>query len=96
MEFGQLRYFAETSDCITEEVFETLENFVSYKSTGMRVTVTEILGIFKRRIENEEEITLQIDEEESQKVLTLGSFGKIIQEFFGVEIYEDVFGTEVG
>lgn len=91
MEFNKLRNLAETSDVLTEEIFNTLVEFMGYNSTGMRVTVTEILTIVKERIEKNEKIKFF----KTNENLTIETFKTIILENFGEEVFEDTFGIEL-
>ena len=91
MDFKELRNLAETTDVFTEQMFETLNEFVNYNSNGMRVVATEVLTTLKNRIEAGEEIQFYT----SGDVLTLDEFKETIWETFGEEICEDVFKIDL-
>ena len=91
MEFKQLQQLVETTDVFTEEMFETLTEFVNYNSNGMRVVVTEVLTTMKNRIDSGEEIQFYA----TGDVLTLDEFRETIWEAFGEEICEDVFQMDL-
>ncbi len=91
MDLNVLRETSENTDILSEEIFNKLNEFVNYNSTGMRVTVTEILGIFRKRVEKGENITFF----KTGKKLDMESFKPAVLDAFGEEIFEDVFGIEL-
>lgn len=91
MDLNILRSQAETTDTLTEEIYKTLYDFINYNSTGMRVTVTEVLNILKTRIENGEEIKFYTAEEP----MSVDEFKGVVLATFGEQIFEDVFNTEI-
>lgn len=91
MDFKKLSNLVESTDELTEEIMDTLKEFVDYNSTGMRVEVTRNLTAIRERIENGDVIKYYKTEEE----LNIGNFKPIVLDAFGEEIYEDVFGEEL-
>lgn len=91
MKFNALRHLAGTTEVFTEEIFNTLMEYVDYNSTGMRVVVTEILTIFKERIEKGNDISFF----KTAEVFNEKDFKLMILENFGEEICEDVFKIEL-
>lgn len=84
MDFKALEEFLSVSNIITNQVFDTLLEFMNYNSNGMKVSVAKLLGIVRDRIENNENIILECTNE----TLTLITFDKIVEEYFG-EIISD-------
>lgn len=84
MDFKALEEFLSVSNIITNQVFDTLLEFMNYNSNGMKVSVAKLLGVVRDRIENNEHIIL----ERTNVTLTLVTFDKIVEEYFG-EIISD-------
>ena len=82
MEFKQLQQLVETTDVFTEEMFETLTEFVNYNSNGMRVVVTEVLTTMKNRIDSGEEIQFYA----TGDVLTLDEFRETMQGIYTTSV----------
>lgn len=84
MDFKALEEFLSVSNIITNQVFDTLLEFMNYNSNGIKVSVAKLLGVVRDRIENNENIILECTNE----TLTLITFDKMVEEYFG-EIISD-------
>lgn len=90
MEFKELEQLAKSEKELSEKVFNELVEFLGYNSTGMRVTITRTLKIYKDRIERGEEISFF----KTGEVLDFSNLKDLILATFGEEVCEDVFEVE--